>query len=414
MKPATPLRALLIASTFAPVNGGSAVVYENLCLELPPGSIRVLTARRNYLDGREIAGWREHDAGAPYPIDRIALLRPPMLPPPRNLLVSLWRLLAHDLLLYVKTLWTASRLVSRHRINTVVVGELVTGSWLGLALRFLHGCRVVIYVHGEEVTTFTPGRLHGNLRAYYLKAADKVVAVSAFTCEALRRVMQLQPQRIALVPNGVDTAQFMPAPASPELMARHKLAGKRVVLTVGRLVDALAFDQALRAVASVIPELPELHYLIVGDGPERQHLEQIAADEGIGSHVSFLGKVPQQDLVRYLQLCDLFLMPNRTLDDGDTEGFGLVFREANACGKPVIGGRAGGVVEAVVDGETGLLVDGKDVAHIAQAIRRILGDSTLAARWGQQGLKLAQANNTGAVAAQFLHVCEQVLQERPA
>ena len=76
-------------------------------------------------------------------------------------------------------------------------------------------------------------------------------------------------------------------------------------------------------------------------------------------------------MVRYLRVCDLFLMPNRTMPDGDTEGFGLVFREANACRKPVIGGRAGGVVEAVVDGHTGLLVNGNDPQEIAEAIERI-------------------------------------------
>ncbi len=414
MKPTTPLRSLLIASTFAPVNGGSAVVYDSLCRELPSGSIRVLSARRNYLDNSEIAGWRDHDAQAPYPVDRIDLLRPLLLPPPRNLAVSLWRLLAQDLGLYLRAYRAAARLVVAHQINTIVVGELVTGSWLGLALRARFGCRVVIYVHGEEVTTVTPGRLHGNLRAYYLRAADQVVAVSAFTCDALERLMQVPKEHIALVPNGVDTTRFVPALPSTELVARHQLGDKQVILTVGRLVTRKGTDMALRAVAQVLRTMPALHYLIAGDGPERERLQQIIDEEGIGQHVTLLGKVSNEDLVRYLQLCDVFLMPNRTLDDGDTEGFGLVFREANACGKPVIGGRAGGVVEAVVDGETGLLVDGTDVSDIARALQCILGDRSLAAQWGAQGLALARANNTRAVAEQFLRVCESLLVRRPA
>lgn len=414
MTTTTPVRALLIASTFAPVNGGSAVVYDSLCRELPEGSVRVLSARRNYLDNCEIAGWREHDAHAPYPIDRIDLLRPLLLPPPRNLAVSLWRLLAQDLALYVRAYREAARLVARHRINTIVVGELVTGSWLGLALRARFGCRVVIYVHGEEVTTVTGGRLHGNLRSYYLRAADHVVAVSAFTCEALTRLMQVQKEHITLVPNGVDTARFVPAPPSAGLLARHQLAGKQVVLTVGRLVTRKGIDMALRAVAQVLRTRPALHYLVAGDGPERTRLQHIIDEEGIQGQATLLGKVSNEDLLRYLQLCDVFLMPNRTLDDGDTEGFGLVFREANACGKPVIGGRAGGVVEAVQDGETGLLVDGTDVDDIAGALHRILGNPELAAQWGAQGLALARANNTRAVADQFLHLCERLLARRPA
>jgi phosphatidylinositol alpha-1,6-mannosyltransferase len=281
-------------------------------------------------------------------------------------------------------------------------------------LRARFGCRVVIYVHGEEITTVTGGRLHGKLRGYYLRAADHVVAVSAFTCEALARLMQVPKEHITLVPNGVDTRRFAPALPSTELVARHQLDGKQVVLTVGRLVTRKGIDMALRAVAQVLRTMPALHYLIAGDGPERARLQQIIDEEGIGRQVTLLGKVSNEDLVRYLQLCEVFLMPNRTLDDGDTEGFGLVFREANACGKPVIGGRAGGVVEAVVDGETGLLVDGTDVGDIANALRRILGDAALAAQLGTQGLALARANNTRAVADKFLQVCERLLARRPA
>jgi len=406
---ATPVRALLIASTFAPLHGGSAVVYENLCLEMPRGSIRVLTASRNYLNQAEIEGWREHDAAAPYPIDRIALLRPPLLPAPAHLLVSLWRLLFHDLALYASTFWRAARLVRRHRINIVVVGELVTGSWLALALRGVFGCRVVIYVHGEEITTVTGGRLHGQRRADYLKAADQVVAVSAFTCDALTRLMQVPPEKIALIPNGVDTTLFRPGPPAAELIARHQLHGRRVILTVGRLVERKGVDMALRAVARLARARPDLHYLIVGEGPERARLEQIIADEGLAGRATLVGRVTQEDLLRYLQLCELFLMPNRTLPDGDTEGYGLVFREANACRKPVIGGRAGGAVEAVVDRVSGLLVDGHDADAIARAIGELLDDSALAQRCANQGWQLAQDNNTRAVAAQFLKVCERIL-----
>jgi phosphatidylinositol alpha-1,6-mannosyltransferase len=125
--------------------------------------------------------------------------------------------------------------------------------------------------------------------------------------------------------------------------------------------------------------------------------------------VTLVGKVSEADLLRYLRLCDLFLMPNRTMPDGDTEGFGLVFREANACRKPVIGGRAGGVVEAVADGVSGLLVDGNKPDEIADAIERILGDPALAAQLSEGGFKLAREYSTAAVAHKFLRTCERLL-----
>jgi len=152
-----------------------------------------------------------------------------------------------------------------------------------------------------------------------------------------------------------------------------------------------------------------VHYLIVGDGEIRAELEQLIASEGLGDWVTLVGKVSDGDLLRYLRLCDLFLMPNRTMPDGDTEGFGLVFREANACHKPVIGGRAGGVVEAVADGVSGLLVDGNDPDDIAAAVERILGDPALAARLSEGGYKLAREHSTRAVALQFLRTCETLL-----
>lgn len=132
----------------------------------------------------------------------------------------------------------------------------------------------------------------------------------------------------------------------------------------------------------------------------------------MGEHVTLVGKVSDSELVDYLRLCDLFLMPNRTMPDGDTEGFGLVFREANACRKPVIGGRAGGVVEALVENESGLLVDGNSVDEIAAAVARVLDDAALADRLSARGLQLALDNNTIAVARQFLKTCERLLGER--
>lgn len=405
------VRCLLIASTFPPIHGGSAVVYDNLCQFMPAGTIRVLTVKQNYLNNQPVEGWREHDASAAYPVDRIDFLRPLIAPPPANIFVSVWRVLFQDFPLYAKALYSAARIVREQDINVVCIGELVAGSWLGIALRKLYKVKFIVYVHGEEITTVTGGRFYGNKRKEYLHAADKIVAVSSFTCDALTRLMDVKPESIVLIQNGVDTARFTPGPRDPALVERHGLAGKQVVLTVGRMVARKGVDKAVLAMAQVLRHRNNLHYLIVGDGELREEIERSIADEGISDHVTVVGKVTDAELVAYLRLCDLFLMPNRTLPDGDTEGFGLVFREANACGKPVIGGRAGGVVEAVRDNESGLLVDGNNVDAIAVAIERILDDAALAERLAATGLQLARDNDTASVARQFLKTCERVLSE---
>jgi len=409
----TDVRCLMVASTFAPIHGGSAVVYQNLCLHMPAGSIQVLAASHNYLTNKPIDGCQEHDRAAPYPIYRLPLLRPLMRPPPANMLVSIYRLIFQDMLLNTKTLLTAARIVHKHKVNIVCVGELVTGSWLGFALRRFFGCKVIIYVHGEEVTTATGGRLHGNRRGHYLRSADKVVAVSSFTCDALTRGMGMQPTSLALIQNGVDTDRFTPGPIDVEFLKLKGLSGKKIVLTVGRLVPRKGIDMAIRAMRHVVDQMPHVHHVIVGDGDYRPELERIIAQEQLQEYVTLVGKTTDEDLLSYLRSCDVFLMPNRTMPDGDTEGFGLVFREANACGKPVVGGNAGGAVEAVVDGKTGFLVDGTSPVDIAKAVLRLLSDVDLAAKLGANGLKLAQENNTKAVADRFIKICERILTRSP-
>jgi len=221
--------------------------------------------------------------------------------------------------------------------------------------------------------------------------------------------MDLPPDRISLIPNGVDTERFTPGAADPALIARHGLAGKKIILTVGRLVERKGIDMTVEAMRLIAALRDDIHYLVVGDGELRPRLEQMIADYDLAAHVTLVGKVDDDALLRYLRSCDLFVMPNRTMPDGDTEGFGLVFREANACHKPVVGGRAGGAVEAVHDGKSGLLVDGYQPVEIAAAIERILSDPSLSRTMADYGLQLAHDNNTAAVARQFLRICERLL-----
>ncbi|SNS81665.1 Glycosyltransferase involved in cell wall bisynthesis [Noviherbaspirillum humi] len=408
-KPSTDVRCLLIASTFAPIHGGSAVVYQNICKHMPTGSIRVLSARRNYLNEQAISGWHEHDTKASYPIDRIDLLRPPMAPPPANVFVSLYRLVLKDIPLYAKVLFAACKIVHHSGINVICIGELVTGGWLAIALKKIFGCKVVIYVHGEEITTATPGRLHGNRRRTYLSAADKVIAVSSFTCDSLTRLMKLPVSSLCLIQNGVDTDRFSPADKDFDIIKRFGLAEKKIILTVGRLVPRKGIDMAVRAIKHVKESHPDIHYLIVGQGQSESELKKIIEEEGVANYVTLVGNVSDAALVKYFQTCDIFVMPNRTMPDGDTEGFGLVFREANACKKPVIGGRAGGAVEAVIDGETGLLVDGNSPKDIAEALARLLSDSDLRESMAQKGLQLALAHDTKSVAEKFYKTCQRML-----
>lgn len=405
------MRCLLVASIFSPINGGSAVVYETLCRFAPQDSMIVYAPWRHYIDGKEIEGWREHDAAAPYKVYRTELIRPQILPPPPSRLHSLWRLLSIDIPLKLRVFREVRRIVRAHQINVVCIGELTSGSWIGIAAQRFLGCKMINYIHGEEITTETEYRFFGRQRRKYLHKADAIVAVSHFTENALQRMMGVPASKIRLIHNGVNVQRFTPGPRPQYLAERYRLAGKQIIVTVGRTVPRKGADVLIRALPEVLKAAPDAHLLVVGEGDYRPVLEELVRTYGMEAHVSFAGKVPEEELADHYRLCDVFAMPNREMPDGDTEGFGLVFLEANACGKPVIGGRAGGAVEAVRDGENGLLVDGWSVEDVAAGLIRLLTDDALRERISQGGLEIALASSSRAKAEQFYDLCMELVRQ---
>jgi hypothetical protein len=167
--------------------------------------------------------------------------------------------------------------------------------------------------------------------------------------------------------------------------------GAKIVLAAGRHVERKGFDYLIICFRSVIEAVPDAHLLIIGDGALTPSLKQMVKDNNLEKHIDFLGRVDDADLVKFYQLADIFTMPNRTMEDGDTEGFGLVFLEANACGKAVVGGIGGGTIEAVINGKTGISIDATDPRNIADAIVSLLGDEELRKRMGRWGRDHARA-----------------------
>lgn len=367
---------LLVTNMLPPLIGGTPMVYDRIARHAAP-RVRVLSAWRDPDLGRPIPGWRESDAARPYEVRRIPWLRPPRIEEVRRR-IGLFDLLFIDLpvMLFVFVAVVAEAL--RTRARTIVIGELQGLGWLALLLAFLGPWRIVMYTHGEEVVQTAYNRL-ARLRGPALRASDVVLAVSGFTRDRLVADFGVAAGRIRLVPPGVDLERFTPGEV-----------GEPFVLGVGRLIERKGFDRLIEAFAAVAPDFPDYRLRIAGQGPEMDRLKMIAADRGIAGRVDLLGGVDDDTLTGLYRRCALFAMPNRTLADGDTEGFGLIFLEANACGKAVIGGRAGGAVDAIVDGETGLLVDGEDGAAVATALRRLLGDRELRARLAAGGLARAR------------------------
>lgn len=246
----------------------------------------------------------------------------------------------------------------------------------------------VIYAHGEEIQIYQhlfPEKQA--MRAIY-KHADAIITNGEFTRRELLK-LGVDKHRIRLILPGVDTDIFQPEAPAHHWQDTLDLTDKRVLLTVGRLEERKGHDQVIRALPRLLKKIPNMMYVIAGTGAEEGRLKQLCHSLGVERSVHFLGFVADDLLPSLYNLADVFVMPNRQGCSGDIEGFGMVFVEANACGKPVVAGRSGGVESAVIHGETGLLVDGENLDDLCGAILRLVKDERLSGQLGANGRKRA-------------------------
>ena len=362
----TPPRYLVITEKFLPRKGGSNTWYHEVYSRLGDRSTHIIAADQ--------AGSGEFDAHHRNSIHRISLQRVPWLRP--ESLLMYWRLLVAAL--------EAGRSQS---FDTVHCGRALPEGLVGwLVARFL-GLPLCIYCHGEELTTWTQPMKFRFMRFSY-RRARRIIANSHWTRNELIRI-GAPTDRIHLIFPGVSTERYRPDLPSGDLARRIELRdGQQLLLSVGRLTRRKGFDQVLRSLPALTATGHDLHYAIVGIGDDRKFLQALAEELGVAGRVHFLGHVPEDDLPRWYNLATLFAMPNREID-GDTEGFGLVFLEAAACGCPTIAGNAGGTGDALVDGVTGLRVDGADQQAVQTAIAEILDNPNMAATMAHAGRQRA-------------------------
>jgi phosphatidyl-myo-inositol dimannoside synthase len=390
-------RIVLVTNNLPPVRGGSAIVYDNLARHAD-GAIAVIAPKLNYLDGLPLIAWREHDRMAPYPVIRLDLLRTVMqATAPRRIRHRWLRQLTfrlHDVAVRVRLLATLVQCLLRQRTAAVCVGELVASAWLLGVLRICFPWLIrAVYVHGEEITTVDDYDRARARRRRALLAAHYVIVVSPFTAD---RVVDLIGE--------TGRRRIRPVRRAADLLALHRLQNCFVFVSVCRLLEKKGIDHAIRAFAEVAVQYPDSRYLVVGEGPYRPALEAIAANCAVADKVTFTGAVADDELVDHYVLGDVFVMPNRRLANGDTEGFGLVFLEANACGLPVIAGSDGGSVDAVQHGVTGLLVDGHSVTAITAAMLDLRRDATLLERLRTGGITAAAEAGWGHKARAFVAI----------
>jgi phosphatidylinositol alpha-1,6-mannosyltransferase len=211
-----------------------------------------------------------------------------------------------------------------------------------------------------------------------------------------RRVRTAVPSRVpvSVLYPGADVERFRPDLPTGDLRERLGLVDRPVVVCVSRLVRRKGQDTLIRGMERIRARAPDATLLIVGGGPDEARLRSLAASAPPGS-VTFSGPVPEADLPRYYALADVFAMPCRSRLAGlEVEGWGNVFIEAAACGRPVVVGDSGGAGESLVDGETGILVDGRDLGAVADAVSTLLADPGLSRTMGEAGRERVLRSHT--------------------
>jgi len=350
-------KTLFLTNDFGPRAGGIETFVHGLIERLPKGSVIVYTSSQGDTSSYD-ATWLEN-FGVQVIRDRSRML----LPTPRVILKV------------------------RNVIKNASPDVLVFGAAAPLAIagKLLPVSRRIALTHGHEVwwAKVPPFnllmRLIGNSVDHltYLGEYTKREISKGLSKKARSNMVQIAP--------GIDTNKFKPVDSSA-LRAELGLAGKDVIVSVGRLVPRKGQDNLIKALPEILKSSPDAHLLFVGSGGYQKSLENLIVERNLQKHVTFVGRVNYDELTKYICVGDIFAMPSRSRLAGlEVEGLGIVYLEASACGLPVLAGDSGGAPDAVQQGVTGLVVNGLDKKAIANAAIKLLeGDRQAMSKAGRQ------------------------------
>lgn len=383
---------LLLAYDFPPIGGGLSRWMGEMARHYPAGGLVVSTGQ---YEGSEAV-----DQALPNRVDRVAV-------PARRLRT------VQGLMLWSRRVSSLARTL---KPSFTWCGNIKPAAYPANWVRERTGVPYGIIVHGTDLLLLQhqvhQSSVKRKVARVLVRAASVIVANSRYTrdlCLTVTREMGLTipPERVRVVPLGTDPARFQPGLETRDVKARYQLEDGRWLLTVARLTAHKGIDTTLRALATLQSRYPDVHYLVVGAGSRLAELESLAAELGVSRRVRFLTGVPDPDLPALYNLATVYVGVSRQADSM-VEGFGISLVEASASGIPVIGGRSGGIPDAVREDETGLLVDSTDVAAVAAGIDRLLADPELGHRLGAAGRRAVETYfNWSRVARDMITIAEE-------
>lgn len=354
-------KILCITNDFGPRAGGIETFVIGLIERLPKGSVIVYTSKQ---EGSQPFDQRWLDSfGVEVIRDRSRILLPSFRVG-RNV-----------------------RTLARERgISTVFFGAAAPLALLSHGLRRSGVQRIVALTHGHEVWWSKVWPFSWAMRRIG-NGVDNLTYLGEFTRSEISRALSKSAvSAMKKIAPGIDTDHFSPRPDSLQLRNELKLVDKKVMISVGRLVHRKGQDTLIEALPQILQSVPDAHLIFVGEGPYKEYLVKRANDLEVSHAITFIGRIQYADLPRYICVGDVFAMPSRSRLAGlEVEGLGIVYLEASACGLAVIGGNSGGAPDAVIEGETGLAVDGTSSKAVAEAAITLLSDPERARQMGARG-----------------------------
>jgi phosphatidylinositol alpha-1,6-mannosyltransferase len=341
---------LLLSEIFPPLHGGSGRWFYELYRRLEAGSVTIVTQNNT-----KTADNQRVDNEFPQAIHRIKMAS------------NSWGLISlSGLAFYTGTLFRILRLKPKG-LAQIHCGRTIHEGFTGLLLAKILRKPLVCYVHGEDIEVARTSRELTWIVKRVLAGANRLICNSQNTKALLVEHWQVPEEKIAVIHPGVDEDRFKPVPPNTEFRAAHGWTDRFVCLTVGRLQRRKGHDRMIEAIPHLLKHIPNLMYVIVGQGDNYKNLTGAVKKLGLEQQVQFLNEIDDSDLIGCYQQCDLFILPNRS-DGNDIEGFGMVLVEAQSAGKPVIAGNSGGTAETMDIGITGLIADCTEPACISEAV----------------------------------------------
>ena len=277
------------------------------------------------------------------------------------------------------------KIIRKEGITTAAFGAAAPLGLLSAGMKRAGVVRTVALTHGHEVWWARVFPFNLLLRRIG-STVDVLTYLGEFTRSAISKGLtaKAQASMVKIAP-GIDVEHFIPTDATV-LRNSLGLSDKKVIVSVGRLVHRKGQDHLIEAMPEILKSIPQAHLLLVGEGPYREHLQTLVKKHNLEASVTFIGRIQYKDLPTYICVGDIFAMPSRSRLMGlEVEGLGIVYLEASSCGLPVLAGDSGGAPDALVQNETGLVVDGTDDQQIATAAIKLLTDIELSKKMGLAG-----------------------------